>query len=210
MSFIEVSRAILRGRSLPTTGIARRINLDVTSSSLLQEAMITLDFQDNSIASLSLCCTHRAAEDSSIKCSLWSQKLSDSYVISHFENDYLVSEPEDCLKEYTRVFIEAFIQEENVHIVSNDIMSEISIQLTYNNPAVFQGKMKLFLVQPSVDVSFFNVMRLLYSISQPLLPDVTNDATEDSIQPATKKMKVNNKHMKKSNIRGVLIGGASR
>lgn len=203
MTFAELSRAILRDRRLPTTGICRRINMDDN------EALVALDLQHDSAPSLSLCCKHGTAEDS-MKCSLWSQQLSDSFVISHFENNYLVSEPDDRLEVYTRVFIEAFIQEENVQVVRNDMTSEMSIQLTYKNPAVFLGKMKLILVQQGVDIRFFNVLELLHSISQPSLPDATDGAGEDNTQPATKKMKTKGKQMKKPGVRGVLIGGMGR
>lgn len=148
-----------------------------------------------------------------MKCSLWSQELSDAYIKHHFENDYLVSEPDDCLREYTGILVEALLQEENIRILSsNATSSEVTILLTYKGPAEFQGKMKLFLVQSNVDVTFFNVMRVMYSLSQPDLPDVTvtSDAIEDSAQQATKKLKTTVKTTKKSIVRGVNIGGSNR
>lgn len=207
MSFIDISRAILRGKGLPTS-IARRVTIDATHPSCFQEAIIAIDLSVDSTAALSLCCTYRSATtDNSMKCSLWSQQLSDNYVKNHFENDYLVTESSDCMKEYTEILIEAFLLEDNVHILSNDAMTEISILLTYKIPTVFQGKMKLFLVQSNVDVGFFNVMRVIYSLTQPV---VSTDSIEDATQPATKKMKTSGKHAKKVNVRGLNVGGSRR
>ena len=207
---MDISRALLRGKGLATTGIVTRITADASHSLLLHEAVIALDLQDSVTSSLSLCCTYKTVEDAAIKCSLWSQQLSDDYVINHFQNVYLVNDPNDSLKEYTRILIETFLDQGNFKIVSNNTMSEVSILLTYKNPVVFQGKMKLLPVQSNVDVRFFNIMRVLHSMSQPTSSDVTNDTTEDTVQQVTKKLKTNSKQAKKSNIRGVFIGGSNR
>ena len=235
MNFVDISRSILRKKRLPIKGIVRRIAIDATNSNCPKEAIISLDLTSDITASLSLCCTYRAEVDDSMKCSLWSQELSDAYIKNHFENDYLVSEHDDCLSEYTGILVEALLQEENIRILSSNATSgEVTILLTYKvlthspnhllthspnhllthspkGPAEFQGKMKLFLVQSNVDAAFFNVMRVTYSLSQPDL-DVTEtrDAIEDSVQPATKKLKTTGKTTKKSTVRGVNMGGSNR